>query len=91
MRSSMGCGTCSCNSSHRVAAAIPGCRYNQISFTSAADAAESAAVMNHYDVYVSYFAMPVAVLICFGPAIVAWLLAEEKSSDGQEPNKPDKK
>jgi hypothetical protein len=47
--------------------------------------------MNHYDVYVSYFAMPVAVLICFGPAIVAWLIADRKSSDGQEPNKPDKK
>jgi hypothetical protein len=47
--------------------------------------------MDNLDKYVSYFAMPVAVLICFGPAIVAWLIAEGKSSGGQEQNERDKK
>ena len=47
--------------------------------------------MNHYDVFVSFLAMPVSVMICFGPAIVAWLIAERKSSEGQEQNQRDKK
>jgi len=36
------------------------------------------------DIIVSYFTMPVGVLVCFGPAIIAWLLAGGESSE-QEP------
>ncbi len=31
------------------------------------------------DQFWSIFAMPIGLLICFGPAVVAWLLAEYKS------------
>jgi hypothetical protein len=47
--------------------------------------------MDNYDKYVSFFAMPVAVMICFGPAIVAWLIAERKSSNEPEQSDRDKK
>jgi hypothetical protein len=43
------------------------------------------------DRYVSWFAVPVAVMICFGPAIIAWLIAERKSSGGQEQSSREKK
>jgi hypothetical protein len=43
------------------------------------------------DRFVSWFAVPVAVLICFGPAIIAWLIAERKSSGGPEQNTRDRK
>jgi hypothetical protein len=32
------------------------------------------------DKFISFFAMPIGVLICFGPALVVWLLAECKPS-----------
>lgn len=35
------------------------------------------------DVFWSLFAMPIGVTLCFGPAIVAWLLAG-KDSDAEE-------
>lgn len=31
------------------------------------------------DIIVSYFAMPFGILLCFGPALVVWVLAEMKS------------
>jgi hypothetical protein len=37
-----------------------------------------------FDAYVSILAMPVGVLICFGPALVVWLRAEMQ-------NPPDEK
>lgn len=37
------------------------------------------------DTFISFFAMPIGVLICFGPALVAWLLAEFKPAEPQRP------
>ena len=31
-----------------------------------------------FDAYVSILAMPVGLLICFGPALIIWVLAELK-------------
>jgi len=39
------------------------------------------------DAIVSYFAMPVGVMICFGPALVCWLLLETKGSNEQNGDK----
>jgi hypothetical protein len=39
------------------------------------------------DKFISFFAMPIGVLICFGPALVVWLIAEIKGSE----KKPEKK
>ena len=47
--------------------------------------------MEYLDRIVSYFAMPVGTLICFGPAIVVWLIAERKSSEAPPTNDPARK
>ena len=33
-----------------------------------------------FDAYVSILAMPVGVMICFGPALLIWLIAERKDA-----------
>jgi len=33
-----------------------------------------------FDAYVSILAMPIGVLICFGPALLIWVRAESKDS-----------
>lgn len=38
------------------------------------------------DIFISFFAMPIGVLVCFGPAILVWLIQEYKSSGEQGPN-----
>ena len=40
-----------------------------------------------FDAYVSILAMPVGVLICFGPALVVWLRAERQSSADEKNGK----
>ena len=47
--------------------------------------------MDYMDRFVSYFAMPIGTLICFGPAIVAWLIAERKPADEPKSNEPARK
>jgi hypothetical protein len=32
----------------------------------------------HFDGYISILAMPIGVLICFGPALLIWVFAELK-------------
>jgi len=34
-----------------------------------------------FDAFVSILAMPVGVLICFGPALIVWLRAELKNEE----------
>ena len=34
--------------------------------------------VDHHDVFVSFFAMPIGITICFGPALAYWLLKETK-------------
>jgi len=41
------------------------------------------------DIFFSFFAMPIGVTICFGPALVVWLIAECKAS--REQKAPEKK
>jgi hypothetical protein len=36
------------------------------------------------DKFISICAMPIGVMICFGPALVFWVIAELK---GEEPNR----
>lgn len=36
--------------------------------------------VDHHDVFVSFFAMPIGVMIGFGPALVYWLIQEAKGS-----------
>ena len=38
-----------------------------------------------FDAYVSILAMPVGVMICFGPALIVWLRAELKGPT-EDPN-----
>jgi len=33
------------------------------------------------DMYVSYFAMPIGVAICFGPAVLVWWLTRDRSAE----------
>ena len=40
-----------------------------------------------FDAYVSILAMPVGVMICFGPALVIWLRAELKASKEEQNGK----
>lgn len=40
------------------------------------------------DKFWSMFAMPIGVLICFGPCIVAWLLKEFKTPPEDKPPGP---
>ncbi len=42
------------------------------------------------DVFWSLFAMPIGVMLCFGPAIIAWLVAGEKTP-AEAPAKPNAK
>ena len=37
------------------------------------------------DVFWSLFAMPIGLVICFGPALVAWVRAETKDSGEESP------
>ena len=39
----------------------------------------------HFDGYISILAMPIGVLICFGPALLVWVLAELKDA-GKDAN-----
>lgn len=32
----------------------------------------------HFDGYISILAMPIGVIVCFGPALVIWVMAELK-------------
>jgi hypothetical protein len=32
----------------------------------------------HFDGYISILAMPIGVMVCFGPALLFWVLAELK-------------
>ena len=43
-----------------------------------------------YDQFWSIFAMPIGLLICFGPAVVVWLAAEFRSppTDRKKPRRP---
>lgn len=36
-----------------------------------------------YDQFWSFFAMPIGLLLCFGPAVAAWLVAERKHARSQ--------
>ena len=47
--------------------------------------------MDYLDRFVSYFAMLVGTLICFGPAILAWLIAERKSPEAPRSDDPTRK
>jgi hypothetical protein len=38
------------------------------------------------DKFISICAMPIGVLICFGPALIVWVMAELKSPRQQEPD-----
>jgi hypothetical protein len=40
-----------------------------------------------FDAFVSILAMPVGLLICFGPALIIWLRAESNNSDEQKTKK----
>ena len=40
-----------------------------------------------FDAYVSILAMPVGVLICFGPALLVWLKAEREASSEEQKKK----
>jgi hypothetical protein len=33
-----------------------------------------------FDAWVSYLVMPVGVMLCFGPALLVWILAELKDT-----------
>jgi hypothetical protein len=33
------------------------------------------------DKFISICAMPIGLLICFGPALIFWVIAESKNSD----------
>jgi hypothetical protein len=43
--------------------------------------------MQHFDAFISICAMPIGVLICFGPALLFWLKAECGSSSEQNDKK----
>jgi hypothetical protein len=34
----------------------------------------------HFDGYISILAMPIGVAVCFGPALLVWVMAELKDS-----------
>jgi hypothetical protein len=40
-----------------------------------------------FDAFVSILAMPVGVLICFGPALLVWIKAERESAHEEQNEK----
>ena len=39
------------------------------------------------DQFWSFFAMPIGLLVCFGPILIAWILAEKNDSSGSAPKR----
>ena len=42
-------------------------------------------MFEHMDAWVSYLTMPVAVTLCFGPAVLVWWLGERRNKNSSGP------